>query len=235
MRGKHTDWFSVRKLVWNQHICEHHSPRCLSVINYLCTESQETISKDKLLCISSFLIFKAIAGMENLCWRLCWMSSRSRQRGGCSGGKEEIIKKREKILRDFFSRCKVNAVPCWQSVLSVRAPPSFKGGPAIAPAANRVGLKLDWINLATNGNKLEKVPRQHFTWSFCATDNSQQRRTRNPNVWGLLSKVDSSYQTKVLTYLLGRGLTYMNYHKQKRWIKSPQSWASPLLKVKRLG
>lgn len=118
MRGKHTDWFSVRKLVWNQHICEHHSPRCLSVINYLCTESQETISKDKLLCISSFLIFKAIADMENLCWRLSWMSSRSRQCGGCSGGKEEIIKKREKILRDFFfpdvrlMRCHADRVCC---------------------------------------------------------------------------------------------------------------------------
>lgn len=59
MHGKHTDWFSVRKLVWNQHICEHDSPWSLSVINYLCTEdSQETISKDKLLCISIFSSLK---------------------------------------------------------------------------------------------------------------------------------------------------------------------------------
>lgn len=76
MHGKHTDWFSVRKLVWNQHICEHDSLWSLSVINYLCTEeSQETISKDKLLCISSFLIFKGNACMEYLCWCSWWTSN----------------------------------------------------------------------------------------------------------------------------------------------------------------
>ncbi len=60
MQGKHRDWaIYVRKLVWNQHICEHDSPWSLSVINYLCSEeSQETIFKDQLLCIFFFLSLK---------------------------------------------------------------------------------------------------------------------------------------------------------------------------------
>lgn len=76
MQGKHGDWaIYVRKLVWNQHICEHDSPWSRSMINYLCTEeSQEAIFKDQLLCISSFFffflsvfIFKGNVCIEYLC------------------------------------------------------------------------------------------------------------------------------------------------------------------------
>lgn len=59
-----TDWFSVRKLAWNQHICVHDSPWNLSVINYLCTEEKLTISCDQPLCFPSFLIFKGNVCIE---------------------------------------------------------------------------------------------------------------------------------------------------------------------------
>ena len=63
----------VRKLVWNQHIREHDTPWCLSVINYLCAEkSQETTFKDQLLWSFSFFfyILKGNVCIEYLCGRL---------------------------------------------------------------------------------------------------------------------------------------------------------------------
>lgn len=82
------------------------------MINYLCTEeSQETISKDKLLCIST--LFSSLKEM-------CVLSIYVDACGECQTGEavwlrkeeEEIIgEKKGKSLREFFRR-EVNVVPC---------------------------------------------------------------------------------------------------------------------------
>lgn len=121
--------------------------------------------------------------MAYLCCRLCCMSSRWRRRGGGSGGEDQIIRKREKSSETFSSGCKVNAVPRWQSVLSACTLPPSRGGPAVTPGANQVGLELDEINLATNGNK----PRLHFTGASAWLITPSGGALATLNVWGLLT------------------------------------------------